>query len=579
MANKHALLIGIDSYPHYGEDQQLAGCVNDAMRMKQVLVEHFGFDPSNIRELHDEAASRQGILDAMDRLVDAAQPGDVVVFHYSGHGRRRLAKLRENTELRPTDGEWFDKSEGTRYDSTLMPSDTGPRPHPHLDITDNTINSWLQRLTAITENVTLVFDACHSGTVTRGSTGVKVRTVPPDDRGPEELHDAADGASQSPPMLAKKGKSGWLPLSGSYTVISGSRDSETSKEMDVSGGSPFKRHGALTYNLTNALTGAIPGSTHRDVFEIAGREVTRRFKTQHPQIEGALDREIFGTQIIPPMRFIPVEAVGDGTVMLRGGAIHGLQANTQWDVYPAGTKQTQGTRSLTRLEVRDVGPLTAQAEIVGAEGEITPGCRCVDVARVHNADRETLARRYESSLALGNPHSKHDVRFELLRVLPNGELEPLDAFGFELAERDRIAFRIINNDETAVFVSILSFGVGGEVTHLYPRRKSSELIAGSREVLVGAQRAKLRVNLDGFDGDVGLQHYKAFFSTRPIDLMWLCQDAPGEAEQQAATRPRQLSASRGKSATRSSKKADEQLADREDWTAITQSVSIRRRGR
>ena len=46
----------------------------------------------------------------------------------------RKAKLRKNTELRPTDGEWFDQSEGSGYDSTLMPSDTGPAPLPHLEI-------------------------------------------------------------------------------------------------------------------------------------------------------------------------------------------------------------------------------------------------------------------------------------------------------------------------------------------------------------------------------------------------------------------------------------------------------------
>jgi hypothetical protein len=136
-----------------------------------------------------------------------------------------------------------------------MPSNTGPAPIPHLDITDNTINNWLQRITANTRNVTLIFDACHSGTVTRGSGDeVQVRTVPADDRTLEEL----DAALPEPEVFdadvhAKKGKSGWLPLSDRYTVISGSRDSETSKESDVSGSSPFNRHGALSYHLTNAL--------------------------------------------------------------------------------------------------------------------------------------------------------------------------------------------------------------------------------------------------------------------------------------------------------------------------------------
>ncbi len=567
MAAKHAFLIGINKYPHYGEDMQLRGCVNDAKRMKSVLVDHFKFDADNISELHDEAATREAILGGMEQLVEVVREGDIVVFHYSGHGRRRKAKLRKNTELRPTDGESFDKAEWSGFDSTLMPSNTGPRPHPHLDITDNTINNWLERLTAITRNVTLIFDSCHSGTVTRGGGGVKIRTGPADDRTPEEL----EYSTPEPEMMdttatAKKGKSGWLPLSDRYTVIAGSRDSETSKEMDVSVGSPFGRHGALSYHLTNALLEVVPGTTHRDVFEIAGGNVTAWFKTQHPQIEGALEREIFGDREISPMRFIPVVSVDGDAAVLGGGAIHGLRESSVWDVYPQGTKQSRGTPALGSITIERVGPLTSEARIVRHSGEITPNCRCVEQANDAQTD----------VLKVDNAASSLRVEFNIFKVAADGELESANAGGFEFSEGDRLAFEVRNNADHAVFVSILHVGLNGAIKRLYPRRKSSEMIAGSQKIVKGAGRAKLRVNLDGFDGEKASQSYKAFVATQPIDLAWLCRDATTDESVSYVGGPKQLSARRAVEATRSVADNEKLLDGPDDWLTVTRSIVVKR---
>jgi hypothetical protein len=59
---------------------QLKGCVNDAMRMQMVLVDRFGFKAENIRELHDEAATREAILGGLDWLAEVAEEDDIVVF-------------------------------------------------------------------------------------------------------------------------------------------------------------------------------------------------------------------------------------------------------------------------------------------------------------------------------------------------------------------------------------------------------------------------------------------------------------------------------------------------------------------
>src|SRR5579884_2877046 len=66
---KHALVIGIDKYD---EPWELGGCVNDARLMAAILEEKFGFANDDVRLLIDEAATKDGILDAFDDLIDAA---------------------------------------------------------------------------------------------------------------------------------------------------------------------------------------------------------------------------------------------------------------------------------------------------------------------------------------------------------------------------------------------------------------------------------------------------------------------------------------------------------------------------
>ena len=98
MPKKSALIIGINEYAHFEEKYQLNGCVNDAKLINGVLIDQFKFEESEVTELHNMAASRKGILTAMERLVERAEKDDVIVFHFSGHGsQRKSADLEEGT--------------------------------------------------------------------------------------------------------------------------------------------------------------------------------------------------------------------------------------------------------------------------------------------------------------------------------------------------------------------------------------------------------------------------------------------------------------------------------------------------
>ncbi|MEI2579844.1 caspase family protein [Scytonema sp. PRP1] len=165
---KLALLVGINNYPAGNGLNPLAGCVNDVMLQKELLIHRFGFQKEDIHILTDETPqkpTRQNILTAFNEyLIKQAKPGDVVVFHFSGHGSRVVDPDRDTQ-----DG----------LNSTFVPIDSPlPAGYPVSggtvqDIMGHTL--FLLMYALKTENVTVVLDSCHSGGGTRGNFRVRSR--------------------------------------------------------------------------------------------------------------------------------------------------------------------------------------------------------------------------------------------------------------------------------------------------------------------------------------------------------------------------------------------------------------------
>ncbi|BAY83860.1 peptidase C14 caspase catalytic subunit p20 [Calothrix parasitica NIES-267] len=157
---KLALLVGINDYS--GDLLPLAGCVNDVMLQKQLLIHRFGFNPQDIVTLTDEQATRQGILSTFEEhLIKQAKPGDNVVFHFSGHGGQVLDPDKDNP-----DG----------LNSTLIPIDfqSNSSGGEVEDIMGHTL--FLMMYALKTDNVTFVLDSCHSGGAKRGNFVVRSRS-------------------------------------------------------------------------------------------------------------------------------------------------------------------------------------------------------------------------------------------------------------------------------------------------------------------------------------------------------------------------------------------------------------------
>jgi hypothetical protein len=248
---KLALLVGINTYPESSQYASLKGCVTDVELQRQLLMHRFGFQPADILTLMDQQATRQGILTAFEtHLIQQAKAGDVVVFHYSGHGSQVVDPDRDTP-----DG----------LNSTFVPADSAlPAGYPDQsgivkDITGHTLFLLMRALP--TENVTVVLDSCHSGGAKRDYVRVRSRAGGAKlQASPEEFAYQQQWLSRlnlSPDEYVRQRRSG---VARGVVIASAKRD-------QLAADAPFSDFyaGAFTYLMTQYLwqhTGsAIVGNT------------------------------------------------------------------------------------------------------------------------------------------------------------------------------------------------------------------------------------------------------------------------------------------------------------------------------
>lgn len=86
MLRNKALIIGIDNYPQ----APLAGCVNDAIEIAELLKENGDGSPNFDVKLELNVTSKSEVLDLLHTLFDEGEP-DIALFYFSGHGTDELA--------------------------------------------------------------------------------------------------------------------------------------------------------------------------------------------------------------------------------------------------------------------------------------------------------------------------------------------------------------------------------------------------------------------------------------------------------------------------------------------------------
>ena len=387
----YVFIVGIDKW--LWEDMPpLKGAVNDALLMKRVFQERFAVPDENMTTLINEQATRENIVTSFrTELIDRAKawqasdtddPSPAFVFLYAGHGSRNT----DPTGTQP-DGK----------DETIVPYDS--RLGDVYDIKDWEIAGWLDELTSITDNVTVIMDCCHSGSGTRsteedlGTPRICENDERPQQAGrPIEITNDESTNKPSKPENSPKNKlslktkatkieSGTRNTSAvskpnRYVLLAACRNFELAKEYTVRGEENKRKdvknykQGAFTWFLAQELMSLPPGQqiTYHELFERTRFQVHQQYRSQMPQCEGDRDRVLFGGARIVSDPLVTVTEAGKRGILIDAGAVHGVSVGAELNVYPPGTRTVDDdTQPIAKLKVVQTQPARSRCEVDGDE--------------------------------------------------------------------------------------------------------------------------------------------------------------------------------------------------------------------
>ncbi|AFZ31970.1 peptidase C14 caspase catalytic subunit p20 [Gloeocapsa sp. PCC 7428] len=309
-SRKLALLIGINEY----SAMPLNGCVTDVELQSELLIHRFGFQPADIVVLHNQQATRQQIEAAfMQHLVEQAQPGDIVVFHYSGYGRRIQLDEEHVEDQNPQENSELSQPLVSKTlcstISSLVPVDS-----PITSSADPIVNDvleetlWLMLRSLQTENVTTILDTSFYTPPTAPLGNLRIRSSPqiaPAQIHPLELELQQQLIDKIAPYRLLVPPHAALDFPGLF--ITASQTDQPAAEAQWSGFSA----GLFTYALTQSLWEATPATTIHvslskatSVVELVGK--------QQPQLCGQKSQE----QADVALHFMPnTDVSADGVVI------------------------------------------------------------------------------------------------------------------------------------------------------------------------------------------------------------------------------------------------------------------------
>lgn len=356
--DRWALLIGINQYITGEGRYDLKGCETDVHLMRELLISKYGFKADHIKVLLSREATKEHILEAFRRLADQAKPGDTVVFHYSGHG----------FQVPDRNG---DEEDGV--DEVFCPADIDV-PGFTKAILDDELSALLDQIRA--NDVTMVLDACHSGTGTRDIQMIPRYLPVPGTR-----------------AIGKQAESTGYHEEGRRrrTLIAASKAEELAADAAFfENNQPFYA-GALTYHLTNNLRKAGPTTTYAELMRDVIRDVKRKYP-QTPQLEGDTNRPILSYTRPEEVtqKAERITAVSENRVRLGAGSAGGVTLGSLYAVFPKGETAFQG-EGVGRIQVVAVGADQAEAHILSGAGRIAIDDRAVE--QIHGVEIDQLFLR------------------------------------------------------------------------------------------------------------------------------------------------------------------------------------------
>lgn len=149
----YGLFIAIENYRP--PIPALNGCLNDAHQFYELLLQNFPQTQLDIRFLFNRMATRKAIVNAFRTHLGKAQPNDVILLFFSGHGSRQ----RGAVEFR----QWGWTAD--EFEEGIVAFDS--RSDSKYDLADKEIAILLDEVIRPGIHALTIFDCCHSSSMTR----------------------------------------------------------------------------------------------------------------------------------------------------------------------------------------------------------------------------------------------------------------------------------------------------------------------------------------------------------------------------------------------------------------------------
>ncbi|KAB2568675.1 Metacaspase-5 [Lasiodiplodia theobromae] len=396
---KWAILVGINEYStgdkrvdkdgnriHFGN---LRGCLNDIDRLEQHLLGVQEVQKDHIFRLcsplqptdHSSSVQEPTAENIKNKLNDCtikAKPGDIVYFHYSGHGARVKTRWRE---LKGENG----------IDECLVPFDV---PAGGAFLRDFELESILNNMTNKGLLVTVTLDSCHSGgAFERGDPSVLARGIEGIVEN-LETDQPLTNLDRSDPLFQRYSgaqprddeREAWILKPQDYALLAACGPHEKAYEADEQG----VYYGTFTHWLLETIK-SDSHSTHRTICDRVSIKVRNRHPGfQSPVAAGALDRNFMDSGSLLGIRSfklfgLPNEIKKGERATMDAGKAHGVCKEDEYAIYPWNVRNMSDSQELAVVRVVEVEDLESEAEFTKVNtlsvSEIETGCRAVRIRR------------------------------------------------------------------------------------------------------------------------------------------------------------------------------------------------------
>ena len=355
-----------------------------------------GFEQRNITQLLDQEATVENTFKQLTQFIEKLQQGDIVYIHYSGHGQQ-VSDIDPSKHSHYKHIPHLHADEEDGYDEALALYDAPVHFYPGYDFSKHLIDDQIEYFQTLilskiekSGQLIMVFDSCHSGTVTRGSE-------------PYLLYRGDNRKCLDPVIpVEKQSKFNKIEQPAQLIELKGCKDDQRNLEVVKGTLGAKKSYGSLSYFLCQTLNELKEKATYQMVFDILSNKIYANSKwTQEAVMETRhADKLFFGSgNLVMPDFYGISPAANLNQLIVRAGLIHGIHIGDSISIVKSANVEKVVLNGIV-------------TDISGAECTIDVGKTITEVSKSSSSENHYsgfLAKRFYQN----KPGQELDIALEL----------------------------------------------------------------------------------------------------------------------------------------------------------------------